>query len=463
MFYWYIKEYTDLQLRLGLIKWLMCFVPSSGRAQDDSILLEHFEKILYQKVSKGDISSTLLEFFLENAKDIISPHPGIPKEKKSIILTKEQTLKGINTKSSKKATKDILDWASSIGLLTKPSISGGRAVTKRGSYFLRLTGADVDLKTKIAKQEINPFKLNNVERRYLFTTEISKDPVLIPLIVKLSKKFPNHSKFVRSGDGGRRVVQELIKSFQDIHTALTKERKLSDAHDLKNHMKDLQQDINKRNIHKGCSRTEVLKPFKPRAKKEKPSEHGFKTAKHRLTPRLEHLSDYKFIQFHKTNQKNEYTWSVSENGYRAADYLKKLPKNALYSGTNVLPKMKEFFRFHLIGFFAYSEHIKINKRLNWEDTKSSKEFLKYLCYSYNTCAPTFGYAEAWTIFIIASLHALDDGFIIELDDLFKFLIKKVGIDPSLSHAFSFASRAEIEKLHIKINNDFVKKNISKAN
>ena len=65
MSYLFIKEYTDCQLRLGLLKWLLCFIPSSGRGQADTTILDIFEKNLYQ-ISSTKSDKTLLNKYLSS-------------------------------------------------------------------------------------------------------------------------------------------------------------------------------------------------------------------------------------------------------------------------------------------------------------------------------------------------------------------------------------------------------------
>lgn len=440
----YIKEYTDCQLRVGLIKWLMCFMPASGKAFDDGTVLDKFEKAIYSKID--DSETTLISVLFEEAKNTISPHLGIRDRPPQAQISKSKR----ESKGSKKATQDLIELATSFGFLSKPSVKGSRAISKFGSYFLKLTGGDSDLNIKILEKQTNPLILDSVERRYLFLNEIRKDPALLSLIYHLATEFHDGEEFVRTGEQGKKIVNLLIKSFEELYSILTAKRKLTEARDLKKHISRLKNDISTepKNESKYAKLYKIKKSEKDTPKK------GGKTAKHRLTPRLEHLTDYKLLSPHQSERGNEFTWSVSSFGYRAQSYLENLPDDYRYISSSMIPNVELFTLHRSIHFFSEAENLPATL-VDIRERKYHSKILTLLARAYNQCAPRFGHSDFLNIAIIASLYGLEESVIIEPYDFFIFVKEELLKDPSLVDHFSFASRFEPNKLHIKIDKKLI--------
>ena len=287
---------------------------------------------------------------------------------------------------------DILTWASAIGLLTHPSIRLAYSLTKDGYFYRQLVGkqalAGFDQGTE------NPFLLPTIERRFLFLQEISRDPVLIPLLLRIVESFPPPESFARSGETGRHLVCLLVESFEDIHAHLRSQGFSREAQDLKEHIGYLlvsigeQQPSVRQRSAKGLARAE-----------SKPSE-AFKMAKHRLTPRLEHLTDYGLLTPCPTvestaDKPKEFCWRVSEMGKRAAGFLAGLPRtptpeiNRTSAKPTYLPVLKTFFFERAMEYFSNTEAVLVAPYLQ----PSYADLTQHLFWAYDRCGVKYGYTE----------------------------------------------------------------------
>jgi hypothetical protein len=444
----FIKEYTDLQLRIGLVRWLMAFIPTTGRGQVGTALTRSFEAAIYKQYPDG---STYVGRYFEAAKKAgISPHLGIQKKPKRVPLSPRRG----SSVSKRSATEDILSWASELGFLTSPSVRLTYALTKDGYVYRQLIGDSSLTAFNNGNANANPFLLPDMEKRLLFLQEICEDYVLLPLLLRLVESYSHEERFRRAGDEGKAVVRILISSFKDVHSVLIAERSLTEAKDLSNHIRNLLISIGDEKADLRVRSVKLRNVDEPSGRK---ASETFKMAKHRLTPRLEHLTDYGFLSPCETEEKSrddatEFSWKVNNSGRRAAEYICALPITSIHEMNDPdrkgirLPKIKQFVMEHAMAFFAALQVNPTDKL----DRAAEDDYLKHLIWAYKRCKVSYGYSEFLGIALVAALHALEAGKRIEVADFHKFLRSDVPKNPALKESIRFAGRPEAESMHFRI-------------
>lgn len=447
----FLKEYTDCQLRTGLLSWLVASLPPSSRGLDARVLADRFEKQIYQETEEG---STLVEkYFAEIVSTGKATHLGIARKRKP--GSTRTTAKSLSP--GRTAAEDILSWAASFGLLTSPSVRQAYALTKSGLIFRKLLGQKTAQDFSLGT--VNPLAPSPTARRLLFLEEIEQDCVILLLIQMLSTEFREGETFIRSGEQGKHVVRLLIRGLQLVSAAQIVERNNKEAKELLQHIAQLREAIGDIPQTRRRPRNRPLTKRVARQANSNSSEPSasFKMPKHRLTPRLEHLVDYGFLaptipdQAHDQDAK-EFSWMVTQTGHRAADFMRSLPQGSVIPDNTssqpslVLPLTGPFILEHAMAFFACSEALQVRQL-------EKEEYLECLQWAYDRCGQQYGYSEFLGLAKVAALYALETGRIMEIGDLYRFLREQVPGDARLSKAIRFASRPEPESMHLRIITD----------
>jgi len=451
----FLREYTDCQLRTGLLSWLVASLPPSSRGLDARVLADRFEKQIYQEAGEG---STLVEkYFSEIVSTGKATHLGIARRRKP--GSARTTAKSLS--AGRTAAEDILSWAASFGLLTSPSVRQAYALTKTGLIFRKLLGEKTAQDFSLGNS--NPLAPSATARRFLFLEEVEQDCVILLLIQMLSTEFREGETFIRSGDQGKHVVRLFIRGLQRVWAAQTAERNNKEAKQLLQHIAQLSEAIGDTDQTRRRPRNRLLTKRATRQAASYINEPSasFKMPKHRITPRLEHLVDYGFLaptirdQAHDQDAK-EFSWMVTQTGHRAADFMRSLPQGSVIPDNNssqpspVLPAIGPFILEHAMAFIACSEALQV-KRMEKED------YLECLQWAYDRCGQQYGYSEFLGLAKVAALHALETGRVMEIGDLYRFLREEVPGDARLSKAIRFASRPEPESMHLRIITDALKR------
>src|SRR5262249_1257529 len=128
--------------------------------------------------------------------------------------------------------------------------------------------------------------------------------------------------------------------------------------DLKYHMDDLLVSIGR--LQPSLRQRAVKRP----ASRNASSTDSFKMAKHRLTPRLEHLTDYGFLspcsKERGADEAKEFCCQGSQTGRRGAAFLKGLTLMTIpkLEKSIYIPVLKTFFLHHAMEFFFHTESLK---------------------------------------------------------------------------------------------------------
>lgn len=422
----------------------MGFLAISGRGQSTEGLCRAFEEVIYSTDRDG---RSLLERHFSAARETgISNHLGIPRNPKQ----RPGGHRSGRPQAQRSSVEDILSWASELGLLTSPGVRHSYGLTKDGHVYRQLVGDK--LFDEFRQGTANPFLLPAMERRFLFLQEISRDCVLVLLLRKLAEAFPVETHFCRSGSEGKTLVRYLISAFEAVKADLRAARLSAAEKELVDHIAMLQLSIGEVPDSANARRAAALRNARNRAPSN--ASDSFKMAKHRLTPRLEHLADYGYLNGFEgepgaSGESVEFCWTVTRLGHDAAALFRQLPPAAIHQldrvedGSFTVPGIREFLLRHAMRFFASTESIPTCEA-------SQADIIKHLVWAYNVCGMRYGYSEFLGIGKLASLHALESGKLMEIGQVYAFLHEVVPSHPELSNLIRFASRPEPENMHIRI-------------
>jgi hypothetical protein len=268
-----------------------------------------------------------------------------------------------------------------------------------------------------------------VEKGFCLLQELQCDCVLLPFLELLSDAYGTGTSFRRSSSNREELVQSLIAAMNLLREFYISKRDLKLQRDVSQHINLLTRNA--------------------------------KTAKHRLTPRLEHLADYQLLRAcpsHPEDAVEEYCWQITEGGSSAVTFLKRIfdeedSDNAADSWKKHLPIMREFFFKHAMSFVAAS---KTDPPYPKKD-RTTTDILETFCYAYSKCSVQYGYSEFFSLAIIAGLFALERGIIIDIESYYRFFREDVPNDADLSRWIRLSSRVEPEALHIRIHKEVLNK------